>query len=231
MGRREESQKLKRERIVAAAKALFSKHGHEATTTRAIARRARIAHGTLFLYARTKADVVLLVFESEIGEAVSRALTSLPLHTTTTATTTTAVTAVTATALTDFCLHFYGAFVGVYARDPSLARVLVKELPWLEGPSRAAMMSLTFDVLGAIAARVQAAKDTGFVDDDVDPLLFSQASFSLYMGALTAWLGGELGDPAGEGRTTALALLRAGHVLLEKGTRRWPPQSTSTKPP
>lgn len=209
MGRREDNQKLKRERIVAAAKALFSKHGHEATTTRAIARRARIAHGTLFLYAKTKADVVQMVFESEIGAALREAQATAP------ATCADGSTSTTTTTLAAYCLHFYGAFIGVYAKDPALA----KELPWLEGPSRASMMALTWDLLGAIAQRVQAGKDDGSVGVDVDPMIVAQASFALYMGALTAWLGGEVGDPAGEGRTTSLALLEAGLHLLEKGTR------------
>lgn len=206
MGRREENQQQKRARIVAAAKALFSKHGYEETTTRAIARRARIAHGTLFLYAKTREDVVALVFHSEIDDAVKNALATVPMLP-------------PSTSFTDFCLHFYGAFIAVYARDPGLARVLVKELPWLSGPSRAAMMDVTRDVLAAVAARVAVGVSDEEFRGDVDAFAVTTASFSLYFGALIAWLSGEVGDPASDGRTTALALLREGLALLERGIR------------
>ncbi|MDP2340266.1 MAG: TetR/AcrR family transcriptional regulator [Deltaproteobacteria bacterium] len=203
MGRREDNQKLKAARIVAAAKALFSKQGHDATTTRQIARRARIAHGTLFLYAKTKADIVYLVFESEMAAAVQQAKASVDVG----------------ASLTDQAMHFYGAFIEVYARDPKVALALVKELPWLKGESGTAMWSITYEVLGAIANGVQAQKDRGVVDVDVDPVIFAGATFSLYSGALIAWLGGAVGDPDSDGRTAALLMLREGLRLLERGTR------------
>ncbi len=201
MGRREDNQRAKRERIIAAAKALFSKQGHDATTTRQIAKRARVAHGTLFLYAKTRADVVALVFESEIGAALREAEASAP----------------EGGELTELCMHFYGAFFDVYRRDPPLARVLVKELPWLEGNTREGMRALTFELLGAVASRVCAHQAAGRVRDDVDPFMFAAATFSLYFGALTAWLSGDLGDPAGEAHDAARLLLRQSLVLLDKG--------------
>ena len=207
MARRSENQSSKRARIVAAAKALFRKQGHEATTTRQIAVRARIAHGTLFLYAKTKADVVYLVFESELGAAAQQALQTHDDD----------------APLSVQALHFYGAFFDVYGRDPELARVLVKEVPWLSGSSGAAMWSITFDVLGAVANGVQAQKAAGNVDDGVEPMVWAGASFSLYNGALIGWLTGTLGpidDDAA--RSAALLVLREGLLLLERGARPTP---------
>ncbi len=203
MGRREENQQQKRERIIAAAKALFSKHGHEGVSTRDIAKRARIAHGTLFLYVKTRADVIAMVWHAEMDAAVTTSKATVPSH----------------LSFVDHCLFFYGAFIDVYARDPALAKVLAKELPWLEGPSRGEMMAVTYDALAAIAARVVVDRDAGVVRGDVDPMVCAQASFSLYMGALFAWLSGEVGDVHSDGRTTALALLREGLILLEKGMK------------
>lgn len=200
MGRREDNQNQKRARIIAAAKVLFSKNGYEATTTRSIARRARIAHGTLFLYAKTRADVVAMVFHAEIGDAVRAAMATQPQG-----------------SFTDLCLHFYGAFIDVYARDPRLAAVIVKEMPWLVGESRLAMMGLTHEVLVALANHIAILQQQGAVRDDVVGMTTSVTSFAIYYGALTAWLGGELGDPSNDGRAAAVALLREGLLLLERG--------------
>ncbi|MDE0001013.1 MAG: helix-turn-helix domain containing protein, partial [Rhodospirillaceae bacterium] len=64
-GRREWNKQQKRDRIVTAARALFYAQGYKKTTTQQIARAAKVASGTLFLYAKTKEDLLLLVFYDE----------------------------------------------------------------------------------------------------------------------------------------------------------------------
>ena len=60
-----------RERIVKAALALFQTRGFDATTTKAIARKADIAEGTVFNYFRSKDDIALHFFEQEVDEAMA----------------------------------------------------------------------------------------------------------------------------------------------------------------
>ena len=60
-GRRERNKQAKFERIIAAAGELFAERGVEEVTTQEIADRADVATGTLFLYARTKGELLLLV--------------------------------------------------------------------------------------------------------------------------------------------------------------------------
>ena len=60
-----------RAHIVAAALALFQSKGFEATTTKAIARRARVAEGTVFNYFPTKEDIALYFFEQEVDHAIA----------------------------------------------------------------------------------------------------------------------------------------------------------------
>src|SRR5947208_11164649 len=57
--------------IVAAALTLFQSKGFEATTTKAIARRARVAEGTVFNYFPTKEDIALYFFEQEVDHAMA----------------------------------------------------------------------------------------------------------------------------------------------------------------
>jgi AcrR family transcriptional regulator len=70
-GRRERSREAIRSRIVRAALGLFQEKGFDATTTKAIARRARVAEGTVFNYFETKEDIALHFFELEVDHAIA----------------------------------------------------------------------------------------------------------------------------------------------------------------
>src|SRR3989454_5740325 len=70
-GRRAQSKQAIRERIVTAALNLFQTKGFDATTTKQIARKARIAEGTVFNYFRTKEDIALYFFEEEVDQAMA----------------------------------------------------------------------------------------------------------------------------------------------------------------
>ncbi|WP_457962211.1 TetR/AcrR family transcriptional regulator [Arthrobacter sp. D1-29] len=70
VGRRERNKQEKLDRITAAALELFSQHGVDDVTTQQIADKADIGTGTLFLYAKTKAELLLLVQNSAYAEAL-----------------------------------------------------------------------------------------------------------------------------------------------------------------
>ena len=71
-GRRERNKQEKLDRIVAAAGELFAEHGVDDVTTQQIADKADIGTGTLFLYAKTKGELLLLVQNSHYVEALER---------------------------------------------------------------------------------------------------------------------------------------------------------------
>lgn len=71
-GRRERNKREKLDRIMAAASELFAAHGVDEVTTQQIADRADIGTGTLFLYAKTKAELLLLVQNSHYADALHR---------------------------------------------------------------------------------------------------------------------------------------------------------------
>lgn len=72
LGRRERNKQAKLERITAAASALFAEHGVDEVTTQQIAEAADIGTGTLFLYVRTKAELLLLVQNAHYAAALER---------------------------------------------------------------------------------------------------------------------------------------------------------------
>jgi AcrR family transcriptional regulator len=70
-GRRVRNKAAIQRRIVTSALALFQSKGFDATTTKAIARKAGVAEGTVFNYFRTKEDIALHFFEQEVDHAIA----------------------------------------------------------------------------------------------------------------------------------------------------------------
>ena len=72
VGRRERNKQDKLDRITAAASELFAVHGVDEVTTQQIADKADIGTGTLFLYAKTKGELLLLVQNAQYAAALER---------------------------------------------------------------------------------------------------------------------------------------------------------------
>ena len=72
LGRRERNKQEKLDRITAAATELFAEYGVDDVTTQQIADKADIGAGTLFLYAKTKGELLLLVQNAHYAEALER---------------------------------------------------------------------------------------------------------------------------------------------------------------
>jgi TetR/AcrR family transcriptional regulator len=73
-GRRERNKQQKLERITAAARELFGEHGVDLVTTQQIADRADVGAGTVFLYAKTKAELLLLVHNVKLAGEIETGL-------------------------------------------------------------------------------------------------------------------------------------------------------------
>lgn len=73
-GRRQRAKEDKRRRILAAASELFAAHGVTGVTTQQIADRADVAVGTLFLYASTKAELLIMVQNEKFAKAIEDGL-------------------------------------------------------------------------------------------------------------------------------------------------------------
>jgi TetR/AcrR family transcriptional regulator len=72
VGRRERNKQQKLERIIDAARELFAHHGVDDVTTQQIAEKADIGAGTLFLYAKSKGELLLLVQNDAYAAALER---------------------------------------------------------------------------------------------------------------------------------------------------------------
>src|SRR5215831_11883828 len=173
-GRRERGKREKLARIRAAAHKLFAKQGFERTTTRQIAAQADIGAGTLFLYAPTKEDLLVLIFQDECGRALDRAFGHMAEP-----------------PLVEQLLHVLNALIEHHAADPALARVFVKELPFVDY-SRHGLGQFMAHLYARLGALVEAAKGRGELAPDAPVRLLTQNLFAIYFQQLQLWLGGRM---------------------------------------
>ena len=69
-GRRERNMDDKRRRIFTAAATLFAEHGFDGVSTQEIADRADVAAGTVFRYASSKNELLLMVYNQDMQAAI-----------------------------------------------------------------------------------------------------------------------------------------------------------------
>ncbi|WP_197511023.1 helix-turn-helix domain-containing protein [Tessaracoccus coleopterorum] len=74
MGRRDRNKAAKRAAISRAAARLFAEQGFAATTTQQVAVEADVAEGTLFRYAGTKQELLLMVVNEHLRPLVGLSL-------------------------------------------------------------------------------------------------------------------------------------------------------------
>ncbi len=172
-GRRERNKREKHERIVAAARELFSSKGFDATTTAEIAARADVAAGTLFLYVASKEDLLVLVFRDEMDRVADRAFASLPAG----------------ASLLDELLHVYGALISLHERDRGLARVFVKELMFVGAANRPSVEAFVEGLVHRSAERIEEAQRSSRFDPEAPAHAIAENCFRLYIAMLQRWLG------------------------------------------
>lgn len=203
-----------RDRIRKAAWELFSEVGYEATTTKAIAERAGVATGTVFVHATDKADLLRSVVYMELERLVDKGALELgdrPLVT-------------EQLRLFSSLLGFYGA-----NRKISEAFLSVTMSPALDGMHAPYALEVTMRFLGVLASLVERAKARGEVRETVGSMLAAQAAFALYFGVLSAWLQGfSSTDGAIASLRDQLELLLQGLASAPSGVKKVAPKA---KPP
>jgi AcrR family transcriptional regulator len=155
-----------------AARRLFARKGFERATTREIADAADVGAGTLFLYTGTKEDLLVSIFAEDMRSVIDEAF----------------VTAASG-GLLERLLRVFGALIAHHEVDPGLARVFVKELPFVEDRHHRLGETLS-TLLGGIGRLVAQAQTTGELTETVDPAELADNLFALYVYQLQRWLRG-----------------------------------------
>jgi AcrR family transcriptional regulator len=169
-GRRERNKLEKQARIVDAARELFQRQGFAETTTQQIAAAADIGTGTLFLYASSKEDLLIMVFKDEMVKNAQDIFAQLPWH----------------ASAVDQMMAVFQHMVEYHARDVEISRLLLRELvmPTSSGQHSdiAELMDVVYGGLTDIVTRTNH-------DDLGDPERTARSAFALYYFALITWLG------------------------------------------
>jgi AcrR family transcriptional regulator len=193
--RRERNKRAKHERILCAARRLFARKGFERATTREIAEAADVGAGTLFLYSGKKEDLLVSIFAEDMRSVIAEAFV-----------------AAAAGELLEQLLRVFGALIAHHEQDPGLARVFVKELPFVEDRHHLLRETMS-SLLSGIARMVAQAQVAGELAETVEPAELAGNLFALYFYQLQRWL---RGAASSERRDEAL---RAALALQLEGLR------------
>ena len=195
-GRREENKRDKLERIRKAANDVFLRKGFDDATLREIALVAKVAFGTLFLYAKDKQDLLLLVFDEELPNLSAKAFLRAPPK----------------SGFVDQVTIFLDCFYDFFLRAPQLSRELMRHTTFVHGIV-AKRVHLGFENterhLAMIVSRAQAA---GAINPALSPDLVAHMIFSLFRIEIRFCLGEDPPD-----RARSLGTLRGQLDLLQAG--------------
>ncbi|MBS2017968.1 MAG: TetR/AcrR family transcriptional regulator [Deltaproteobacteria bacterium] len=163
-----------REKIRAAAWELFSTVGYEETTTHAIAKRAGVAAGTVFLHASDKSDLLFLVMHDRLSDCVEERFATMPKD----------------ASVLDRLMHVFAGLFRMYAQTPGVAAAFVKSLPGATGPNAQRMTTMTFGFMHRLSLLLAEGQAKGELAKDFEPIAAAQNVFALYFMALLGWIAG-----------------------------------------
>ena len=180
LGLRERGKLEKRRRIRQAARDVFLEKGYDAATTREIAERADVAIGTLFVYAKDKRDLLMMIINDDLDQ-LNQTLVETPQT----------------GALIDQLTDFFRKRYQYWASEPRLSRPAVQEtFDFLsrstgQGPETArfyARRGRIVDLLSTIIKNKQAAKK---ICTDYPPEEIASLFMTIYLTEVRRWLNDE----------------------------------------
>ncbi len=178
LGRRERGKQEKLRRIKQAAREVFRKKGYEAATTREIAARADVAYGTLFVYARDKRDLLMMVVNDDLDAltepALEKALRKGPLI--------------------DQVVEFFRPRFEYWAREPEFSRHAVREMfEFLTHGEDAGIETARFrarrtQLAAKLSELIRRKQEAGRITRDEDPETIAWLILAIYLSENRQWL-------------------------------------------
>ncbi len=177
---RERGKQRRRSWIKEAARAVFLERGYEAATTREIAERAEVSLGTLFAYAPTKPELLLMIVNDDLELLDRNEFATWPDE----------------EPLIDAFMVFSQKNFAYWAKHPELARQARREIAGVlrgrpAGPEAirfAAVKPLLLSQLANLFARKQKA---GRLGTKAEPELMAELWWCVYNQHLHTWLSDE----------------------------------------
>jgi AcrR family transcriptional regulator len=173
LGQRARNKRDKLNRIKNAARKLFVSKGFDDATLREIAARAGVGLGTVFLYAANKRDLLFLIANEGLEEAIAAARATVQRD---------------APLLDNLLAVFRHQYV-FFARQPILSRLVLREMTFYESGAQARAFQATRDALIAlIDGTVAQAMQQGRVAAAETPQLVGWTIFCIFQVELRRWV-------------------------------------------
>ncbi len=141
LGLRERKKVIRLERIISASRRLFIDKGFSQTTIQDIAEAAGVGLGTLYLYAKSKEDLLILVFKELFLEMIETAFAKVEQD----------------KSLLDQIVMFFEGQIEYHKHDMVMSRTVLKEISFSNTPQRKEdiyqIMSRTYACLAEIVRR------------------------------------------------------------------------------
>ncbi len=174
---RERGKLRRRNRIKEAARAVFIERGYEAATTREIADRAEVSAGTLFAYAPTKSELLLMIVNDDIEPLRTEGFQKSSIH------------APLIDVLTSFCERD----MAYWGQQPEIARQARREIGVVllgkaAGPEAMRFAGWKPRLLSQLAQLVAAKQQAGHLDAQASPELVAEMWWAIYNQHLHNWL-------------------------------------------
>src|SRR5690349_10814124 len=167
-------QKDKRARILDAAVRVFAGRGFFTATVAEIARAAGVADGTIYLYFKSKEDLLLRLFDEKMTELTAEARTEVEgQHT-----------------APQKLRRFILLHLALVERNPDLASVLIVELRQSAQFLKAADRQKLAAYVDLIAEVVRAGQESGELDGSISPATVKRAIFGALDELALGWLMG-----------------------------------------
>jgi AcrR family transcriptional regulator len=162
--KREANKREKLARIRRAAREVFLREGYDSATMREIAAGADVAFGTLFLYAKDKQDLLLLLFDEELpllGErAYRKTKPGLPVM--------------------DQLIAFFAELYAFFSATPQLSRDMLREITFGGGIVAKRVWASVQETESYVARIVARGQADGSVSPSIAPDLAAHIIFSLH---------------------------------------------------
>src|SRR5436305_11816385 len=170
--RRRSATSDKRTRIMDAAIKVFAERGFHSATVAEIARAAGVADGTIYLYFKSKDDLLLRLFDEKMTELLAEARTGLAEEKTAPAR----------------LARFIQLHLALVERNPGLASVLIVELRQSAQFLKAADRAKLAAYVDLIAEVVRDGQERGELSNGISPSTVKRAIFGALDELALGWL-------------------------------------------
>lgn len=175
MGLRERKKLIRLQRIVAAARDLFINKGFSNTTIQDIAAEADVGLGTLYLYAKSKEDLLVMVFKDDILRMIETSYASIPAD----------------APLLDQLMVFFDVHIRYHAHDQVLSRTVLKELSFSTTEQRRQdIAQITQSTYSKLMKLIERARRDKRVSKEMYTGTMAWSAFALYYHLLQGFLCG-----------------------------------------